>query len=247
MKDLLILAEGEVGLKCTQFLIEICRNDIGLIVTTSDNEISTLARGATIATCVAQDDGTIVEEAHKRGLVPEMGLLLWWPHIVKAPLLDFPKAGFINTHPSYLPFNRGKHYSFWALVEQAPFGVTLHKVDSGIDTGEIIAQQEIAYDWLDTGQTLAQKAKIAMIELFCETYPKLTKGAIQSQPQADGLGSFHRAREIELASKIDLDAPTTARDLLNLLRAKMFDGLPACSFQDGGETYEVKIDIRKIL
>jgi methionyl-tRNA formyltransferase len=198
-----------------------------------------------VATCVYQSDAQIFSELQNLGLSPEVGFLLWWPHIVKKPLLTVPKAGFVNTHPSYLPHNRGKHYSFWAIVEQVPFGVTLHKAEEGIDNGEIISQRKIPYDWCDTGETLASKARNGMIELFCDTYPNLRAGRIVSTPQSMSEGSFHRSDEIEAAARIDLDAPTTARAVLNRLRAKMYSSLSACTFEDDGNTYEVLIEVRK--
>jgi methionyl-tRNA formyltransferase len=244
--NIIIMADGEVGRECLQFLINDHCSDLGLVVTTSLNAISDLAKEAGIATCVYQSEAQIIGDCQALGIRPEIGLLLWWPHIISQPLLSVPKLGFINTHPSYLPHNRGKHYSFWAIVEQAPFGVTLHRVEKGVDTGEIIAQKHIPYDWCDTGETLAEKAREAMIALFRDTYPSLRSEPIVSTPQLLGEGSFHKAAEIEAATRIDLDAPTTARAVLNLLRAKMYSGLSACTFEDGGKTYEVQIKVRKI-
>ncbi len=246
MKDLVILADGEVGLTCARFLLEEYRADLGLIVTTCDNEISSLARDKAVPTYFYDSDAQLAVYIRQRGLAPDMGLLLWWPHIIREPLLKLPKAGFINTHPSFLPYNRGKHYSFWALVEQAPFGITLHKVNAGIDTGDIIVQRAIHYDWCDTGQTLATKARDAMTTLVCEFYPEIRAGLAQTIPQQLGTGSFHRSSELAGAIHIDLDKPNTARGVLNLLRAKMHDGLPSCTFDDDGATYEVKIEIRKV-
>ncbi|MCC6952955.1 MAG: formyl transferase, partial [Deltaproteobacteria bacterium] len=165
---------------------------------------------------------------------------------VRAPLMALPSQGFVNTHPSYLPYNRGKHYNFWALVEQCPFGVTLHFIDGGVDTGDIIAQQEIPYSWEDTGESLYRRAQIAMFELFRETYPHLRSGGITRHKQDLSVGTAHKANELENASRIELDRSYPARDLLNRLRARTFSGHPACWFEVGDEKFEVRIDIRKV-
>ena len=55
-------------------------------------------------------------------------------------------------------------------MEKVPFGVTLHFIDSGIDTGDIVFQKSIPYDWCDTGETLYKKAQAEMINLFIEKY-----------------------------------------------------------------------------
>lgn len=175
-----------------------------------------------------------------------MGVMAWWPKILKRPLLDAPKYGFVNTHPSLLPHNRGKHYNFWALVEQAPFGVTLHRVDSGIDSGDIVAQTRISYDWCDSGGSLYFKAQAAMVSLFCQTYPRLRTGNFEARPQDPKMGSFHHSSEIDMASRIDLDARYQGRELLNLLRARTFEGYPGCWFEEAGDRYEVSVSIRKV-
>lgn len=70
----------------------------------------------------------------------DLGLLGWWPNILPKIILNLSKRGFINMHPSLLPFNKGRNPNFWALTEQTPYGVTLLFADEGIDTGDIIAQ-----------------------------------------------------------------------------------------------------------
>jgi len=239
---LVLLADGSVGTKFARFLMESYRDDLALMVTTKINDIYREAESAGIRVCVFDSEKNVLGriEGHI-----ELGILAWWPKILKTPLLDAPQLGFINTHPSLLPYNRGKHYNFWALVEQVPFGVTLHRVDSGVDTGDIVYQAPIDYDWTDTGETLYIKAQAAMLELLKKTYPVLRVGRFTTKSQNLLAGSFHRASELESASKIDLDANYRARDLLNLLRARTFEGHPGCWFEEGGRKYEISIKIRK--
>jgi len=125
-----------------------------------------------------------------------------------------------------LPHNRGKLYNFRALVEESPFGVTLHCVDSGIDSGDIMAQKAITCDWCDTGGSLYHKAQREMVTLFRETYPVLRDGRLPRQPRDLQAGSLHKARESDPASRIELNARYTARELLNRLRARTFGGHP---------------------
>lgn len=240
---LVLLADSVVGAEIVHFIMERYPYDLALIVTTKINDIYREANAKGFPVCVFDSENNILDRLV--GGV-DLGILAWWPKILKNPLLATPKLGFLNTHPSLLPHNRGKHYNFWALVEQAPFGVTIHRVDSGVDTGDIVAQATIEYDWCDTGETLYNKAQSAMFELFCKTYPVLRKGQFDSKPQNVFLGSFHRAMEIESASKIDLDANYRGRELLNLLRARTFEGYPGCWFEESGERYEISVKIRKM-
>lgn len=240
---LVLLADGDVGAKITRWLIESYPDDLALVVTTQINDIYREAVGNRVPVCVFDCEKNVLDRLDSD---VDLGVLAWWPRILKSPLLEAPRLGFVNTHPSLLPHNRGKHYNFWALVEQAPFGVTLHRVDTGVDTGNIIAQTSIDYGWCDTGETLYKKAQAAMLELFCKTYPVLRTGQFESKPQDVSAGSFHRASELDPASKIDLDSCYRARDLLNLLRARTFKGHPGCWFEEDGSRYEISIEIVKV-
>ena len=70
----------------------------------------------------------------------EVIFLAWWPKIVLDYIVDAPNVGVANFHPTFLPYDRGKNYVFWRLVEGTSFGVTLHFVDEGIDSGDIAFQ-----------------------------------------------------------------------------------------------------------
>ena len=242
---LLVLADGHVGLEITRWLTVNFPEDVALIVTTADNEIAAVARQSQMRSLVFQSSAQLVEFAASERLEFDLGLLAWWPKIIHAPLIALPRRGFVNTHPSLLPYNRGKHYNFWSIVEKVPFGVSLHMVEEGIDSGDIVAQTELSYGWEDTGGSLFYRAREAMLLLFQKTYPGLRNLDFETRPQNLSAGSFHHSSELEAASSIELDKTYTGRDLLNLLRARTFPGYPACTFSDGDVKYEVRIDIKR--
>ena len=179
---LLLLADKEVGLNVLKFLVRFYPQDVGLVVTTEKNEIYETAKSFDIAVQVF-DETNIVNTCKNKYFIFDLGLLAWWPRIVRNSLIEIPKKGFINFHPSLLPYNRGKHYNFWAIVEGCPFGVTLHFVDAGVDTGDIVAQRSISYDWTDTGESLYFKAQKEILDLFYLTYPKIRSLDIVRKPQ----------------------------------------------------------------
>jgi len=240
---LLLLSDARVGDAISEWLLENYPADIGAIVTLRENAVCTAAREKGIPAFAIESEFQL--QSALAALAPfNLGILAWWPRLISPAVIGLAKGGFINTHPSLLPYNRGKHYNFWALVEQAPFGVSLHFVDEGIDSGDIVAQQAIPYDWEDTGETLYAKAGLAMVELFKSAYPQIRSGSIRRIPQDANQGSLHYAREIDAASTIDLDKHYTAREL-NLLRARTFQGHPACRFMENGETFEITVNIKR--
>jgi methionyl-tRNA formyltransferase len=173
-------------------------------------------------------------------------VLCWWPHLIRGPQLGLARRHILNMHPSLLPHCRGKDPNFWCLVEGRPHGVTIHHVDQSVDGGDIAFQKQIAVSWEDTGETLYRKAEAAMIDLFKESYDAIAADAVPRRRQDSASGSFHRRAELDPASLIDLGATYSGRELLNLIRARTFPPHPACRFIDGGETYEVRIAVKKL-
>jgi methionyl-tRNA formyltransferase len=236
---LVLYANDNVGQKILNYLLENFRDDLHLVVCVEQNEIYRCAMDAGI-NAITSD---AVDYAN---LNADLAILSWWPKILKDQQLKQAKHGIINFHPSLLPYNRGKHYNFWALVEESPFGVSLHFIDSGIDTGDVIAQRKINYDWTDTGESLYRKAQEEIIDLFKEKYPLIRKLNITRNKQDLSSGSFHNSSEMDIKSRIELDGSYTGRELLNILRARTFKGHPGCRFTDNGVLYEATINIRRI-
>lgn len=241
----LIMADGKVGVHIMEWILQNYKADIELVIVKEKNIIYELCCRMSVNVYVFQSEKVLLEYFKGNKFRFTIGFLIWWPFILTKRILNELNLPFYNTHPSYLPYNRGKHYNFWAIVEEAPFGVSIHKVDEGIDSGEIIAQQRIAVNWEDTGETLYNKAQEEIVTLFKNVYERKRKGPIKAIVQDRNIGSYHNAYEINAASMIDLEKEYKARDLLNLIRARTFLGKPACYFFENGERFDVRISIEK--
>ena len=66
--------------------------------------------------------------------------------IISANIIKKLKKPIFNIHLSYLPFNRGAHPNFWSFIENTPAGVSIHEIDKGIDTGNIIFRKKINFN-----------------------------------------------------------------------------------------------------
>jgi methionyl-tRNA formyltransferase len=132
----------------------------------------------------------------------------------------------INLHPAYLPYNRGAFTNVWSIVDGTPAGATLHYIDTGVDTGDVIARSRVTVSPTDTGGSLYDKLENACIELFKGTWPQVASGNVpriaQSGPSFEGEGTSHRMKDVDAIDEIDLDASYKARDLINILRARTF-------------------------
>lgn len=177
---------------------------------------------------------------------PDAGLLAWWPDIIRMPLLSLPRRGWVNMHPSFLPFNRGKHPNFWCLAEGTPCGVALHLATSSVDAGDIIARAELPVSWEDTGESVYKRSLELIVELFAASIDDIVQGHIRRTAQVRSEGSLHRLGDIESASRIDLDRRYRARELLNIIRGRMFKPHPTAYFVEEGKKYSVEIVIREM-
>lgn len=112
-------------------------------------------------------------------------------HILKKDILDKFLNKAINFHISLLPWNKGADPNFWSFLEDTPKGVTIHYLDYGIDTGDILAQQEVDYVPEDTLRTSYERLSKTIEELFRKVWPNIRSGKQKSIPQPKG-GTYHR-------------------------------------------------------
>ncbi len=244
----IFFADGPIGRRVVQFALDYDRDVVrGIITRAGDEQVGDPAGASKgIVSCIEFNASDPDETCRRiRLLNGNIVILAWWPYVLKPQFLHLGQTVTLNLHPSLLPCGRGKDPNFWAIVEGSPFGVTIHHVVAEIDGGDIAFQREIAHGWEDTGKTLYEKAAKGIIELFCECYPRIIAFDIPRQAQQHSSGSFHRRSELDARSLIALDHTYTAREILNLLRARTFEPHPACRFVDGDSTYEARITIRK--
>lgn len=116
-------------------------------------------------------------------------------YIIKPELISYLDENIINLHISYLPWNRGADPNLWSFLEDTPKGVTIHYVDTGIDTGDLIAQKEVFFD--EEKETLATTYEFlnnTIIQLFIENCESILKGWTSKLKQK-GPGTEHKAKD----------------------------------------------------
>ncbi|MDL0132502.1 methionyl-tRNA formyltransferase [Halobacterium salinarum] len=176
---------------------------------------------------------------------PDFVISCGYQHIVPEDILDIPTEGCLNLHPAYLPFNRGANPNVWSIVEGTPAGVTLHWMDAGIDTGNIIARQTVETSFTDDGRDLHERLEEAQVELFQEIWPDVVSGNTPEIKQNAEEGTYHRTDEFEELCKLDPDETVRIEDFLNRLRALTFPPHDNAEIEIEGETHYVEVDITK--
>ncbi len=173
-----------------------------------------------------------------KDLKPDIGISAGFGYILKQEFLDIFPQGCINLHPSYLPFNRGAYPNVWSIIDGTSAGATIHYIDKGVDTGDIIAQEEIRVEPVDTGETLYGTSENCAFTLFMKTWPLIREGKNQRIPQS-GEDTHHFVRDVDKIDYVDLNKEYKAGDLINLIRARTHSQYPGAYFIDenGGRIY----------
>jgi len=103
--------------------------------------------------------------------------IIGWSQIANERVLNEVQMGVIGAHPTLLPEGRGRASIPWAIIKGLDqTGVSFFKMDEGVDTGKILAQQIIPVAERETATTLYNKVDDAHVELFLNTLPKLLNG-----------------------------------------------------------------------
>ena len=127
-------------------------------------------------------------------LSPDFIISYNYKYIISKEIIDYVKGKAINLHISFLPYNRGSHPNIWSFLEATPKGVTIHYVNEGIDTGDIIVQKEVFID--EDKETLKSSYEILHREiraLFKENWDKIKNSEIVPITQMGG--GLHYKRE----------------------------------------------------
>jgi methionyl-tRNA formyltransferase len=149
-------------------------------------------------------------------LNPDAIIVVGYGRIIPQWMLNLPPLGNINLHASLLPKYRGAAPIQWAIANgETITGNTTICIDAGLDTGDILLQEELPIKPDDTAETLAPRLAAMGADLLVETLRGLEAGSIQPRKQDDS-----RASLAPILKKEDgqIDFNRTAEEILNRLR-----------------------------
>ncbi len=155
--------------------------------------------------------------AQLAALAPELIVVAAYGQILPPSILELPRFGCLNIHTSLLPKYRGAAPIQWAILNgDAETGVTIMRMDAGLDTGPIVSQEKTSIRQLDTAETLHDRLAQLGAALLLKTIPDYVTGKMTERPQPSEGATY--ARKI---SKEDgqLDWTQPAGSLFNRVRA----------------------------
>jgi len=119
-----------------------------------------------------------------------------YPYIISEEIIKNYEKRIINLHISFLPWNKGADPNFWSWFDNTPKGITIHYINKGIDTGNILVNKEID-NWKeeDTLYSTYEKLQRYIVSLFIRNWNTIKMGKVKSRPQMIRMGSFHYKRD----------------------------------------------------
>ena len=162
--------------------------------------------------------------------------------IFRERIYSLPKHKTINCHAGKLPFYRGRNILNWALInDEKEFGITVHYVNEGIDTGDIIVQQTFPITDEDNYNTLLQVAYEECPKLLYKAIKKIQSGDLSAikQNTISKYGLYCGMRSI--GDEI-INWNQSSREIFNFVRAICKPGPRALTWCEGEEVYINKVE-----
>lgn len=226
-----LLQDGAVGDRVEPWLRS--RKDVDLLAVTSEKTGENRHGSAPVSG---------IEIVNERE--PDLLLSAGYRHIIPQEILDSADIA-LNLHNSYLPYARGANANVWNIIEEGPVGVTIHEMVEKVDAGPIIAQRRVPVYPDDTGKTVYTRLIDATVGLLEQKWQSIRDDTYETKENLIEEGTYHHSSEFDELCELDLEAGTTAGDVINKLRALTFPPFNNAYFDRNGKRYYVDIDIQR--
>lgn len=154
--------------------------------------------------------------AQLKELNPDVILVVAFGQILSKEILELPKYGCINVHASLLPEYRGAAPIQWAVIDgKEKTGITIMRMDEGIDTGDMICKEEVVITPEETGGSLHDKLAAVGGPLLLRALAQIEEGTVVYTPQNHEEHTYAKMLRKELGK---LDFTASAESLERLIR-----------------------------
>ena len=170
-------------------------------------------------------------EATLRALMPDLFVVVAYGRILPGALLEVPRLGAWNVHASSLPRLRGAAPIQWAVINgDSRAGVSIMRMDAGLDTGPVAATASLDILDDDTAGTLAARLSVLGANLLTATLPRIVDGTVTTDPQDESQATLAPILRKE-DGRLDFSQPAATVSA----RARGVDPWPGAMASRGGE------------
>ena len=175
-------------------------NDTVLFLTNNDNTMPLLSWLKERCNVIEMREKITLE--YVKEINPALVISFNYRYIIKKDVISFLGKRIINMHISYLPWNKGSNPNFWSFFDNTPKGVTIHQLDEGLDTGDILFQRELFLEEeKETFISSYNKLLEEMIELFKENWETIRDMQWEAIPQKTK-GTYHTMKDMDEIQKV---------------------------------------------
>jgi len=254
--NILLFINGNLGIRILDYISNLGICKLTGVILNSDNkrgpdyfdEVECQLRARNVEVPILKWNQGVSQSAELQSLLngAEFGVSALFGHILPEEVIGKFPGGIINLHPSLLPIGRGADPIPWGIIEGQKQGITLHLIDSNLDSGSILYQKEIP---ADISMNAGEIYEIAMSELFTEfsrLFKKWIDGEIQVRPQINATVTQHKSCELVALRVIKDYEIASFGEFIRRIQATSFsNGSLPTYFDDKGSIWEIAIKIMK--
>jgi methionyl-tRNA formyltransferase len=241
--------DRDISIRVLQFLIEKVGAPEALWVTPAGNASHAESLKALVPRLAKENifEGNSIRHGMALSQFREMNLdyifCIHFPFIIPAEIIALPKVGVLNLHPAYLPFNKGWHTPSWAILEDTPFGATLHFMNAKLDDGDILHRKMIDIQPSATAHSIYQEVKQTEWEVFQEAWPSLAQMNPPRLSQ-DQKGTMHKKDDLKTMQVLDINNQHVEETIRKMRALTTNNWHEACYFIKDNKKYFIQIEIR---
>ena len=180
----------------------------------------------------------------------DLGLSCRFSKIIRKPIIDLFSKGIINMHGGLLPEFGGLFSCNYSILFKSKVGGgTLHYVDEGIDTGDIIRRCEFEIEEIDTGYSVFQKTQLALYNNMVEIIPLVLNNQIKSISMKELVDKGYKHRYFNKKSILDYkeinNSDFETGDILYKIRAFDFPGYEPAYYKFNGKKIYMRMSYKE--
>jgi len=254
MKRFVLFLNGELGLRVLKYIIMQDQVEIKGIVLNSVNkrgsgylsQVRSVLKEFGKNIPVVSFEGDFESNSMVESLLAnsEYGVSALFGHILPKHLLENIDCEIINLHPSLLPIGRGADPIPWSIIDKQKQGVTIHVIDSGLDTGAVLSQREIS---CNIGMNAGEIYEIATNFLLKELeaiFHSWINDCVDLKQQSAFYGPIRKTKDLENIRVTKSTETGTFDEFLRKLQALTFsDGRKPMYLDDSGRLWRIDISI----
>jgi methionyl-tRNA formyltransferase len=172
------------------------------------------------------------------------GISALFGHILPSAWLESTRCEIVNLHPSLLPIGRGADPIPWSIIGKQKQGVTLHIINSGLDTGPILSQKEIPTNiGMNAGEIYETAIEVLYKELENKFYSWIN-GAVELTEQSNSVSLTRKSQDLESIRVLKPDEIGTFAEFFRKLQALTFSDCRRPLFVDeSGRVWKVEVSL----